>query len=285
MADIYDLINEALRSGGPAPEGVTFDPRSPQGLTIADPAQRDVYAARAGQRAGVIAGQQYMDDLAANKLRLLAPLLQQVHGLDPQLQGFLLDKLGFQGAPKVQDKQAMQLQNQLTMAGFKNELGQGQRDVQNEGMKQRLEISQAQLAALTQQRQAENQMHQQAQALNTESRRMPSTPFKEANAIMLEMAKAGATPEQLHQAASAMGYDVAGTRPTGGFLGVGQTQTPVLGIRHPSGAVPQFGTAPAPESTGGATQGEVVVEKGGQRFAISPNKLQAAIKRGYKLVQ
>jgi len=285
MADIYDAITEALRSGGPAPQGATFDPRAPQGVTISDPAQQDEYLAHQGRLAAGVAQQNILDAQAANQLKLLAPLLQQVHGLDPQLQGFLLSKLGFSGAPNVQDKQATQFQNQAALAQFKNEMGQGQRDIQNEGMKQRLEISQAQLGALTQQRQAENQMRQQAQALNTESRRMPSTPFKEANAIMLEMAKAGATPEQLQQAASAMGYDVAGTRPTGGFLGIGQTQTPVLGIRHPSGAVPQLGTAPAPEPTGGATQGEVVVEKGGQRFAISPNKLQAAIKRGYKLVQ
>lgn len=287
MADIYDLITEALRTGGPAPEGVTFDNRAPSGVAIADPAQREVYAGRAGQLAGSAAGERFMDDRAANQLKLLAPLLQQVKGVDPQLQGFLLERLGMKGAPKVQvqDKQAAQFANQAALAQLKNELGQGQREVKNEGMKQRLELSRQQLEALLQQRQATNELAQQRQALAVESRRMPTTPFKEANAIMLELAKSGATPEQLQQAASAMGYDVAGSRPTGGIFGFGQTQTPVLGLRQPSGSVPQRGQGTSPKPIDGAASSEVTVEKGGKRFAISPDKLQAAIKRGYKLVQ
>ena len=281
MADIYDAIMESLRSGGPAPEGVTFDERAPQGVTIADPAQRDAYAAREGRLAAGVATQKSLDASAANQLKMLIPLLQQVGGLDPQLQGFLLQRLGMPGAPKVADPKATQLQNQLMLQQFKHEQGQGQREAQNQMMQQRLDFAKQQLEALTQQRATQNEL-----AAQTEARRAATPPrasvrpLKDANKLIQGMAEMGASPEQMQQAAEAMGYTIAGMQP-GWFGGTG---TPVLGMR------PQARTS-TPTATGAeatpteTTSAEVIVEKGGKRFAISPDKVPAAIKRGYKLVK
>lgn len=276
MADIYDAIMESLRSGRPAPEGVTFDSRAPQGVTIADPAQRDVYAAREGRLAAGVAQQQALDASAANQLKMLAPLLQQVGGLDPQLQGFLLQRLGMGGAPKVADPKATQLQNQLTMATYKNELGQGQRDAQNQMMQQRLDFAKQQLEALTRQRATQNELASQVETRRAATPpRTQVRPLKQANALISGMADLGASPEQIQQAAEAMGYTIAGTK-SGWFGG----ETPVLGMEPTGRPSAPAGAKAAPT---GATAAEVVVEKNGKRFAISPDKAPDAIKRGYKL--
>ena len=280
-ADIYDAIQAALRSGGPAPEGVTFDPRAPQGVTISDPAQRDIYAAREGRLGAGIAQQKSLDASAANQLKMLAPLLQQVGGLDPQLQSFLLGKLGMTGAPKVTDPKATQLQNQLFMAQYKNELGQGQREAQNQMMQQRLEFAKQQLEALTQQRQTQNELAAQAETRRGATPpRTQVRPLKEANILITGMADMGASPEQMQQAAEAMGYTIAGTKSSW----FGGTGTPVLGMQPTVRPRASTQTGAAPSSTGAAA-GEVVVEKGGKRFAISPDKVPDAIKRGYKLTK
>lgn len=259
---------------GEGPQGAGVRPEefgALQGLSPTDALVRVAQLREQAQR------QATMPERAIQNVSQLAGVLANLKGLPPELTSQLISRLTGIETP---DK----LVNQLALAEAKHSLGQGQRDIQNAGLRERLDLSQQQLQALMQQRQAQNELAGQRQALQTQTARMPTTPFKEANKILAEMASGGATPEQMQMAASAMGYDVAGTRPTGGFLGFGQTQTPILGIRHPAGSVPQAQTS-APADTGGAMQGEVVVEKAGKRFAVSPAKLQAALKQGYKLVQ
>ena len=238
MATIYDDIYEALRGGTAAPQGVTFDPRAPQGFTIADPAQRAEFSAGQGRLAASAAGDAYAQRAQQERRNQIMELVSGLKGLDPQLQSFMLGKLGFSGAPRVADKSAQALQ----LAEFKHQLGQGQRDIQNMGLLQRLEQAKERMEMLQGQNLAQRQQAQERQALDQErfnltqsTARMPSVPFKDATTLLEDMASKGATPEMLTQAAAAMGYQVSGTRATGGFMGFGQRQVPVLGLRSPTG--------------------------------------------------
>ena len=198
------------------------------------PITRPVYAQGAEQRGAP-------GPRAVNTVAQLAALMGNLKGLQPETaQSIITHLTGIPGPAKLEDA--------LAKLQFKHELGQGQRDTANEGMKQRLELSQQQLAALIQQRQAENEMRTQAQNLREQTGQAPHVPFKEATKQILEMAQGGATPGQLAEAIRRFGYEPQGNRRTGGFLGMGGTDVPVLGVRRPGGATSANTAAPEASS-------------------------------------
>ena len=94
------------------PPGSVSDPRSPQGITFADPAARERYANYSGQLAASAAGGEMMDRAYRERDTQRFKILQGIHGLDPQIQATILKRLGIDaGAVKSQFEQQKEILN------------------------------------------------------------------------------------------------------------------------------------------------------------------------------
>ena len=142
---------------GMAP-GAVSDPRAPQGFTFANPADRERYTNYSGRLAAGAATGEAMDRAMRERDAQRFKILQGIHGLDPQIQGAILKRLGIDaGAVKSQ------LQQQKELATFKQSLEQPQLDTAN-AIKMLLATQGGQQNA------AELQLKQQAQQQEQASR-------------------------------------------------------------------------------------------------------------------
>lgn len=108
------------------PPGAVADPTSSRGFTIADPAARARYLQHAGQLEASAAGGAVMDrglrERDANRMKIM----QNIRGLDPQVQAALLRRMGLDPGPVKS-----QLEQQKELAQFKQELDAPQQQVAN----------------------------------------------------------------------------------------------------------------------------------------------------------
>lgn len=134
--------------------------------------------------------------------------------------------------------------------------------------------------ALQDQRDIQNRQGQDRIDIQRDRTKGSSIPFAQADKKMRALVDAGLPPQVAKQVAQSWGYDIAGTQPEGGVMGMGKTEYPILVPRQNQRAQ---GSTPA---AGGAAPGaRVVVEKDGQRASLPVGQLGEAQKQGYKLVQ
>jgi hypothetical protein len=131
QARMSSFLAEAQRAGatrqrGGLPEGAVADPRSPQGFTIADPRLLEQHAADEAKLAGARSGGMMMDrarrELDSNRMKIM----QNIRGLDPQVQAGILRQIGID-APAVKP----QLEQQKELATHRAALAQPQQEMQN----------------------------------------------------------------------------------------------------------------------------------------------------------
>src|SRR3990167_11003277 len=119
------LYGGQIRETG-LPPGAVADRSSPYGFTIADPAARARYAQHAGQLDAAAAGGAVMDrglrERDANRMKIM----QNIRGLDPQVQAALLRRMGLDTGPVKS-----QLDQQKELARFRQELDAPQQQVAN----------------------------------------------------------------------------------------------------------------------------------------------------------
>lgn len=108
------------------PPGAVEDPRSPQGFTFANPADRERYAQFSGNLNAAAAGGAQMDAALRERDQQRFKILQGIHGLDPQIQAQILKRLGIDpGAVKSQ------IQQQKEILQYKNQLERPQQETAN----------------------------------------------------------------------------------------------------------------------------------------------------------
>lgn len=114
-----------LANRGMAP-GSTRDSSAPRGFTIADPAARERYAQQEGQQAAAASSGAMMDRALRERDAQRFKILQGIRGLDPQIQGTILKRLGIDpGAVKSQ------LDQQKELLNYKQQLEAPQNEAMN----------------------------------------------------------------------------------------------------------------------------------------------------------
>ena len=114
-----------LANRGAAP-GAVSDPSAPRGFTIADPAARDRYAQFEGQQnAAATTGGALERGMKERDMQRFK-VLEGLRGLDPQIQGTILKRLGIDPGP-IQSH----VQQQKEILQFKDQLERPQQEVAN----------------------------------------------------------------------------------------------------------------------------------------------------------
>jgi hypothetical protein len=220
---------------GMAP-GAQADPRAPQGMSFADPAQLAAYVQSMAQQNAAMAQGQMMDRAMRERDQQQQAIMKIASGLDPELQAMVMQRLGMQPQQGFQGPEKRKLESAKELATHNDTL-------KSDDMEARLLQAYAKMAQQSQQfnqqqgirQQVANQgdqrigIQQQAEDRKQQTAAMPSWPPKMAQEVMDKLSSQGAAPDVLAAAAERMGYAIG---PEGYNTGMfGQNTTPVMGRR------------------------------------------------------
>ena len=115
----------ALANRGMAP-GATTDPRSPQGITFSDPAQLDRYSQYIGQQNAASTTGNAIERAMRERDIAKQKIMEGLKGLDPQIQGAILKRLGIDPGPIKSE-----LDQQKELATHRASLSAPQQEIEN----------------------------------------------------------------------------------------------------------------------------------------------------------
>lgn len=238
------------------PLGARSSSIAPQGFTIDDPNLRASYNNQNAQLQASAIMSESMDRAMRQRDADRLQILNAAKGLDPQLQAIVMQRLGFQTPPGgIMSAQDRQLGASKELESFKYNMRGGEREGKQQLQEGKLSAIQERYQQLANQFQQQQMLAMQKQQLQEQAEQRrggvamnQAAPFVAALKEIQAAAEGGASPEQLQALIEGLGYEKTGQKRTGGFLGMGGTDVPTIGMRRPqiSGQSQQQGSSKAP---------------------------------------